>query len=64
MNTWDNLADAGLDASLIPQVGNIFSSLSNDDAGVLGADESAKSESVVGRGRGRARVGGGGCKKK
>jgi hypothetical protein len=64
MNTWDNLADAGLDASLIPQVGDIFSSLSNDDAGVFGADESAKSEGVVGRGRGRAGVGWGGCKKK
>lgn len=41
MNTWNDLADASLDASLIPQISDIFSSFSNDDAGVLCADKSA-----------------------
>lgn len=41
MDTGDDLADASLDAGLIPQVSNVFSCLPDDDASVLGADERA-----------------------
>jgi len=41
MDTWNNLADASLDARLISQICNIFSSLPDDDAGVLCANERA-----------------------
>ncbi len=41
MYTGDDLADASLYAGLIPQIRNVFSCLADDDAGVLGADESA-----------------------
>jgi hypothetical protein len=39
MDTWDDFADASLDPSLISQIRDVFSSLPDDDAGVLGADE-------------------------
>jgi len=57
MDTWYDLADAGLDTRLLPQISDIFSSFSNDDAGVLCADERAKSESVMGGRGGRAGLG-------
>jgi hypothetical protein len=44
----DDLADAGLDARLVPQVGDILSALADDDAGLLGGDDSAKGELGLG----------------
>lgn len=35
----DDLADAGLDTGLVAQVGDIFASLADDNASVLGADQ-------------------------
>jgi len=55
MHARDDFADAGLDASLLPEVSHIFSSLSNDDAGVFCANEGTEGEGVVGGGGGRAR---------
>ena len=57
MNTWDDLADAGLDASLIPDLRDILPALANDDACIFCTDESAESESVVAGLRARAGVG-------
>lgn len=57
----DDLADAGLDAGLVTEIGNIFASLSDDDAGVLGADKSSESEGVLTSRRRRPRLVWGGC---
>lgn len=48
MHTLDDLADSGLDASLIAQVGNIFTAFSNDDSSLLGRDDGAESELGLG----------------
>lgn len=39
MDAWDDFADASFDPSLFSQIGDIFSSLAYDDAGVFCADE-------------------------
>lgn len=57
MDTWDDLADASLDPSLFSEVGHVLARLSDDDAGVLCADEGTEGDFVVGRGRGRSGVG-------
>jgi hypothetical protein len=41
MDTRNDLADASLDPRLISQIGNIFSSFTDDDAGVLCANKRA-----------------------
>ena len=50
MDTWDDLADAGLDACLVSEIGDVFATFPNDDAGVLGADKSAEGERLLGHG--------------
>lgn len=57
----NDLADAGFDAGLVPEVGDIFACFPNDDASILGTDQSAEGEDVVAGGGGRTRVGVGGC---
>ena len=47
MYAGDDLADAGLDAGLFAEVGDVFASLADDDAGVFGADEGAEGEDVM-----------------
>ena len=47
MDTWDDLADAGLDSSLVAEIGDIFAGLSNNHTGVFGANECAESQDVV-----------------
>lgn len=42
MDTLDDLADAGLDSSLVAEVGDILAGLANDDASLLGGDNSAE----------------------
>ena len=44
VNTLNDLGDTGLDASLITEVGNILASLSNDNAGLLGGDNSTEGQ--------------------
>lgn len=56
MNARDDLADASLDASLVAEVGDVFTTLSNDDASIFCSDEGPESESVLGGRGGRARV--------
>ena len=48
MHTRDDLADTGLDAGLVAQVGNILARLTNDHAGLLGGDQGAKSQDRLG----------------
>lgn len=60
----DDLADASLDAGLVTEVGNIFASLSDDDAGVLGADKSSESENVLTSRRRRPRLVWGRCEER
>lgn len=57
----DDLADASLDTGLVTEIGNIFASLSDDDAGVLGADKSSESEDVLTSRRRRPRLVWGRC---
>lgn len=38
MNALDDLADASFDAGCVPEVSNVFSTLSNDHTSVLCAD--------------------------
>jgi hypothetical protein len=55
MNTRNNFADTSFDACLFSQIGDIFASFSDDDAGVFCANERAESQGVLGRWRGRTR---------
>lgn len=61
MNTLNNLADAGLDASLVTEISNVLASLANDDASLLGGDDGAEGELSLGiflvRLRGRFAIG-------
>lgn len=53
MDTWDDLADAGLDACLLAEVCDVFATLSDDYASVLSTDKSTESEQLLRRnGRG------------
>lgn len=54
VHTGDDLGHSGLHAGLFPEIGHIFSAFSDDDASLLGTDESAKSENVGSGRRGRA----------
>lgn len=56
MNAGNDLANAGFDAGLLSQVGDVFTGFSYDDAGVFCADESTQGEGVVRGGRRRARL--------
>ena len=56
MNAGDDLADAGLDAGLLPQICDVFPSFADDNASVFCAHERAQGEGVVGGGRRGARV--------
>ena len=58
MNTRNNFADTSFDACLFSQIGDIFASFSDDDAGVFCANESAESQGVLGRWRRRMGRGG------
>lgn len=57
----DDLADASLDARLVPQVGDVLAALADDDAGFLGGDDCAEGELGLGvllvRSRGRLAIG-------
>lgn len=44
MHARDDLGDASFNASLLSQVGDVFACFSDDNAGVLSAHKSAKSE--------------------
>ena len=44
MNARDDFADASLDAGLFPEFCDVFSSVSNDNTGVLGAHKSAEGQ--------------------
>lgn len=48
VNTLDDLRDAGLDASLIAEVGNVLASLSDDDTSLLGGDNGAEGQLSLG----------------
>jgi hypothetical protein len=45
-----DLADTGLHASLIAQIGDVLATFTDDYTGIFGADKSAKSEGVLARG--------------
>ncbi len=47
VDTGDDLTDTGLDTGLVSQVGDIFASLADDNASVLGANKGAKGQQVV-----------------
>jgi len=48
VNALHDFADAGLDASLLAQIGDVLSALSDDDTGLLGWDERAQSQLRLG----------------
>ena len=52
MDARGDLADPGLHAGLIAEIGDVLATLTNDYAGILGANKCAKGESVLTR-RGR-----------
>ena len=53
MNAGGDLADTGLHASLITEIGDVLATFTDDYAGIFGADECAKGEGVLaGGGRG------------
>lgn len=58
MNTWNDLANASLDASLFAEFCDILTALADDDAGILCTDEGAESKGVLRRGRLGGRTGG------
>ena len=47
MHTWDDLTNPCLDAGLLSQVGNVFSTLANDDTSIFGANQGTQREDVV-----------------
>jgi hypothetical protein len=47
MDTSDDLANASFDTSLFAQIGYILSSLSDNDASILGTDECTESQGFV-----------------
>ena len=47
VDTWDDLADAGLDACLLTKVRDVFATLSDDYASILGTDKSTESEQLL-----------------
>ena len=59
VNARNDLADACFDAGLFPKFCDIFSALANDDAGFLGAHESAESQGVSAGRRGGTGLGSG-----
>lgn len=56
MNAGNDLADTGFNASLLPQICDVFPSFADDNASVFCAHESAQGEGVVGGGGRRARL--------
>lgn len=48
MNTLDNLANSGLDASLITEIGDVLAALANDHTSLLGGHDSSQSKSGLG----------------
>ena len=53
MDARGDLADTGLHARLITQIGDVLASFADDHAGIFGADKCAKGEgALTGRGRG------------
>ena len=56
VHTWDDLANTSLDTSLVAEVSDVFACLADDDASILGADESTESKNLVSGGRGRTRL--------
>ena len=56
VNTWDDLADARLDACLVAEVGDVFTTLSDDDASIFRGDEGTEGEGVLTRRRGGTRL--------
>jgi hypothetical protein len=47
MDTSDDLANASFDPGLFAEISYIFSSFSDNDAGILGADEGTESQCFV-----------------
>lgn len=56
MHAWDDLADTGLDPSLLTEVCDVLARFADDDAGLFGTNECTQSQSVLGRRGGRARL--------
>ena len=54
VNAGDDLADACFDAGLLPEFCDIFSSLADDNASILGANEGAEGQGIGAAGGGRA----------
>jgi hypothetical protein len=48
VNTLDDLADTGLDTSLVSQFGDILASLANNDTGLLRGDDGTKGQLRLG----------------
>jgi hypothetical protein len=61
MDTRNNFGDACFDTSLLTEVGNIFTTFSNDDAGIPCTDESTKGQNITSGRRGRSRALRGSC---
>jgi len=56
MDTRNNFGDARFDTSLLTEVGNIFTTLSNDDASVPRTHKSTEGENITSGWRGRSRA--------
>ena len=57
VDTWDDLANTGLDAGLVAKVSDVFTTLSYDDARVFCTDEGTEGESLLRVWRRRRRLG-------
>jgi len=47
VDTWDDFADASLDASLFAELCDILAALADDDASIFCTDKSTQSERVL-----------------
>lgn len=47
VNSWDDLTNPCLDAGLLSEIGNVFSTLADNDTGILGANKCTQCEHFV-----------------
>lgn len=57
MHAGDDFTDAGLDATLVSDVSDVFAAFADNDSSFLGGDKCAKCQSVIWSRRTRSRTG-------
>lgn len=63
MHTGDDFGHTSFDTGLLPEIGDIFACLADDDTSLFGTDKSAEGEDVVSGRRGSTGVGSGAWQK-